>query len=166
MKKELFLIRHAEAESPEIGVKDFERNLTEEGSIVASKCGKFLSNLINTPDVVICSSSIRTVQTTGRIVEQLQFNSAQIQKSDEIYEASTRILLREVTQLGEENKKVVIVAHNPAVSYLSEYITGAEIGNIPPAGIVQLSIETPWVQISEKTASLIQYYPPQLYQTE
>ena len=166
MRKELFLIRHAEAEQQEIGSKDFDRILTPEGEIVASKCGNFLSNLVASPDALICSSSMRTRQTAGRIVEQIQFDSSAIEMSDEIYEASTRILMRVVNELSEEKNKVILVGHNPAISYLAEYITGAEIGGVPPAGIVHMSVDISWAEISDKSVDLVQFYPPHLFLVE
>ncbi len=166
MKKELFLIRHAEAEPQETGGKDIDRNLTPDGEIVASKCGNFLSSILPNPDVVMCSSSVRTVQTAGRIVEQLDYSTDRIVSSEELYEASTRILLRVVNELEDAVKKAVLIVHNPSISYLSEYITGAEIGNVSPAGIVHVSYEGAWAEISEKSADLVQYYPPYIYSAD
>lgn len=160
MPKDLFLVRHAQAEEADFGVKDFDRLLTPDGEIMASKIGKVLSDLVHNPDAILSSSSMRTKQTTALLTEQLQFNPVQIEVLDDLYEASTRILLRVINELGAGLNKVVIVGHNPSISYLAEYVTGAEIGNVAPAGFVHLNYDGEWNEISAKNMELVNYHLP------
>ncbi|WP_109829271.1 SixA phosphatase family protein [Reichenbachiella versicolor] len=160
MTRQLFLIRHAEAEMGNFELKDIDRTLTPDGEVVASKVGNKLSELLGRPDAVLCSSAIRTRQTAVLIAEQLNFNPERIIFKDELYEASTRILLHEINKLEESWKKVVIVAHNPGIPYLAEYISGDILVGVSPAGVVELSYEGDWAEISEKTMDLIQYQTP------
>lgn len=160
MTKQLFLMRHAEAEEAEYGVKDIDRNLTGDGEIVASKMGRLLSGVIDNMEHVLCSTAMRTRQTAGMLAEQLQFNPVNIDFTQELYEASTRILLRLVNELDDEYSKVIIVGHNPSITYLTEYVSGAAIDSVSPAGIVELKHEGRWAEISEKNMDLIQYYDP------
>ncbi len=161
MPKELFLMRHAEAENSDYRIKDIERPLTSDGEIMASKVGKFLSKLIKRPDEIMCSPAVRTQVTSEMIAEQLQFNLANVEIKEELYEASTRILLRVINALDEKSKKVIIVAHNPSIPYLSEYLTGAEVGNIIPAGVVHLKFEGAWEEVSQGNVDLVHYYSPE-----
>lgn len=163
MPNELFLVRHAEAENSNIQIKDVDRPLTPDGEIIASKAGKFLGNLIQSPDLMLSSNSVRTTQTSYLLAEQIQYNASQISFTEELYEASTRILMRVINGIEDNYKKVVLIGHNPSISFLSEYITGAEIGNVNPAGIVHIKFDVPWNEISEKNADLVQYYDSSLF---
>ncbi|MFY0625703.1 MAG: histidine phosphatase family protein [Reichenbachiella sp.] len=162
MPKELFLIRHAETENPELGLKDIDRQLTADGEIESSKIGKFLSKLVNDPDLVLSSTSQRTRQTVGLIAEQLQCNPSNIDYQEDLYESSTRILLRVINSMLEKNEKVIVVGHNPSITFLAEYITGAEIGSVSPAGIVHIKNEGSWAEITQNSSDLVQYYDPSM----
>ncbi|PIB36118.1 hypothetical protein BFP72_12285 [Reichenbachiella sp. 5M10] len=160
MSKELFLIRHAEADSENFDIKDIERPLTSDGEIVASKVGRFLKTANHQPDAIFVSSALRTRQTSGFLVEQIGFDAQNIMIVEELYEASTRILLRVINELGNNFNKVFIIAHNPGISFLAEYLTGEIIGNVAPAGIVHLKAKDDWAEFSQNTVDLIEYISP------
>lgn len=160
MNKELFLVRHAEADSTNFDIKDIERPLTSDGEIDASKLGKTMSELMGTADLILSSTATRTRATTALIAEQLGYDPVNVDFLDDLYESSTRILLRVINELDNEKNKVVIVAHNPAITYLAEYITGAVIGNVAPAGLVHLKYQGSWAEISQGNADLAKYHKP------
>ena len=160
MKKRLFLIRHAEAENNNFDVKDIERVLTQNGEIVASKVGKALTEVVGKPHLIMASNSIRTRQTAELIAEQLEYQADSIIYREELYEASARILLGEINRLPASSSDVLLIAHNPAIPYLAEYITGEIIGGVSPAGIVEVAYDGDWMEISEKSVQFIKYHVP------
>lgn len=93
MEKQLFLIRHAEADSTNFDIKDIERPLTTDGEIMASKIGRYLKSHNIVPDGVLASIALRTRQTVGFLIEQIDFDAKDIVINEDLYEASTRILL-------------------------------------------------------------------------
>lgn len=157
MKKQLFLIRHAEADSTNFDIRDIERPLTVDGEIMASKIGRYLKSKDVIPDGILVSSALRTRQTAGFLVEQIDYDAKDMLINEDLYEASTRILLSAINDITEDKNTVLIVAHNPAISYLAEYITGDIIGNVSPAGIVHISFEGNWSEISAKNTDLEGY---------
>lgn len=160
MSKHLFLIRHAEADAYNFDIKDIDRPLTPDGEIMASKVGRYLKKNTCQPQAILVSPALRTRQTGGFLVEQIDFDPKKIQIEESLYEASTRILLRVINELPNHCDTVVIVAHNPAVSYLSEYMTGEIVGNVSPAGIVEMSYEGDWAEFSQNNVELVQYTTP------
>jgi len=160
MSKELFLVRHAEADTTNFDIKDIDRPLTSDGEIDASKLGKMMAELLGTPDLIISSTAIRTRTTTAMIAEQLGYDPLNVDFLEDLYESSTRILLRVINELEEKNNKVVIVTHNPAITYLAEYISGAVIGNVSPAGLVHLKFKGAWSEISQDGAEFVKYHEP------
>ncbi|UXP32372.1 histidine phosphatase family protein [Reichenbachiella agarivorans] len=160
MSKELFLIRHAEADANNFDIRDIDRSLTPEGEIVASKVGRFMKMNEYKPEAILVSSALRTRQTAGFMVEQIDFDPSKIQEMEELYEASTRILLRVVNEINPALKSVAIVAHNPAISFLAEYLTGDIIGNVSPAGIIHLRYEGEWSAFSQNVVEFVAYTSP------
>jgi len=156
--KEIFLIRHAQAMSDDMDLKDIDRPLTADGEIGASKIGKWLQTEKLMPDLVVSSIAIRTRQTTERIIEQLNYNPSAVIYSEDLYEASTRILLRVINQIDESKNKIIMVAHNPAITYTAEYITGSVIGGVAPAGVVHIRFDGKWEEVSKGNTKLAKYH--------
>ncbi|GAA5023122.1 phosphoglycerate mutase [Marivirga lumbricoides] len=162
MVKELYLVRHGQAEPQSGSTKDFQRQLTSKGYQDASKIGLYLKSKEFYPDIILHSSSVRTTDTVNRINEQLGIDLDHIESSEEIYEASVRILLRVISEIPAELRSAIIVGHNPSITYLSEYITGAEIGHVGTAGMVHIQIPfTSWSEVSEKNCDFIEYISPE-----
>jgi phosphohistidine phosphatase len=161
MYKHIILIRHAQAEGIQSGLKDIERRLTSEGSKDAMRMGKLLfeGNII--PDLILSSSAERTIETTRYICEQLDFDFDNVAFEEDLYESSVRLLVKSIEKINSEHKCVFLIAHNPSISYLAEYLTGEVIGNLPPCGVVNLSSEIDsWKEISQGSCELIKFYDP------
>ena len=160
MTKQLFLIRHAEAESNNFEVKDIDRMLTPDGEVVASKVGNTLLGIIGKPDKILASSAVRTRQTAMRIAEQLDYPEDLVEYKEEFYEASTRILLREVNDLDDSHSSVIIVGHNPGIPYFAENITGEIIGGVSPGSVIQITVESSWSEVTSNSVELTKYLTP------
>jgi phosphohistidine phosphatase len=162
MIKDLYLIRHGEAEEPTAGLKDVERQLTAKGLQDASKVGMYLKQKEFHPDLMLHSIAERTTQTMHRINEQLGVKADHIEASEDVYEASARIMLRVISEIPAEMRSAIIICHNPSITYISEYITGAEVGYVEPAGMVHIQIPySSWSEVSEKNCDFIEYIRPE-----
>ena len=73
----------------------------------------------------------------------------------EIYEASPRTLLKLVNELSPDQKEVMLVGHNPTFTYLAEYLTKEEIGNMPTCSCVKIKFFNEWNEVSEGTGDLL-----------
>ncbi len=156
MVKNLFLVRHAESAEAVAGIKDIERELTAKGYRDAPRLGRYLFDQSIHPDAILSSTAQRARATAELMAEQLKFETYKIEFSDELYNASVRTLLRMINEANNDWKSIILVAHNPAISYLAEYLTSSDIGNISPAGLVSLSFEVDdWNEVSEGTGKLL-----------
>jgi phosphohistidine phosphatase len=161
MYKHIILIRHAQSEGMQSGLKDIERRLTSEGSKDAMRMGKLLFEANIIPDLILSSSAERTTETTRYICEQLDFDFEKVVFEEDLYESSVRLLVKSIEKINSEHKCVFLIAHNPSISYLAEYLTGEVIGNLPPCGVVNLSSEIDsWKEISQGSCELIKFYDP------
>lgn len=163
MSKTLYLLRHARAMDKLADQKDIERELDSIGLQNSTRMGINFSNKSLQFDIIISSPAQRAKQTASLVAEQIKYNTDKIHFNDEIYEASTRTLLQVVNRLKDEWNNVLLVGHNPSVSYLAEYLTRSELGDMTTCGVVRIEFDVDsWSEISEGTGDLINYEYPDL----
>ena len=57
----------------------------------------------------------------------------------------------------------MITSHNPAVSYLAEYLSGADVGDMPTSGIAEIRFNLDsWAEVSQGTGELGLYVTPRM----
>ncbi|WP_420318336.1 SixA phosphatase family protein [Ekhidna sp.] len=160
MNRILHLIRHSYAEEPN-GKRDIERQLTHEGQSTVRALGRHLINQNFNPDIILCSTAVRTKQTAVNLVEELEISEHIIEYKDVIYNASVRELLSVLNEVAENNKEVAIIGHNPTITFFGEYLSDAVIGNMQPAGIVTIQLEKlKWEEVSQGTGQFKSYFHP------
>lgn len=154
-------MRHAEAEQPVSGIKDFDRALTSQGIHTALKVGIALTKKEVKIDQIVASFSCRTKMTTEYLVERININENQIIYREELYLASLRIWLQEINQLDNDKDCVIMVGHNPEISYLAEYLTGENLGSMPTCGTLAIDLEVDtWEAVSQNIGGLFwKIYP-------
>ncbi|UII24936.1 histidine phosphatase family protein [Fulvivirga maritima] len=163
MSKTLFLIRHAKAMDRQNNQSDSERELDSVGLQNATRMGMNMEHQNVRPDIIISSPALRAHTTASLIAEQIKYDTSKIHHNPEIYEASTRTLLQVINQFKNEWSNVILVGHNPSISYLAEYITKDEIGNMTTCGVVRIEFDfDDWSLVSEDTGELISYQYPDL----
>ena len=161
MSRFLYLMRHAQSADKQPGQPDKERELTQQGMHDAMFIGRQLAEQKINLDLVVSSTANRAKHTTELVTEILKFNHDKIQFEDELYTASARTFLELITQLGETFINVMCVGHNPVISYLAEYLTKAEIGDLPPAGIVIIKCNvTHWKDMNQGSGEFINLLTP------
>jgi phosphohistidine phosphatase len=157
----LYLMRHAQSADKQPGQSDKERELTQQGMHDALLAGRYLTHQKINFDLVICSTAVRAHRTAELLTETFQFDADKLQLEDELYTASVRTFLGLVTQLDELHTHVMCVGHNPVISYLAEYLTKAEIGDMPPAGIAIIRLNvTHWRETNQSTGELMALLTP------
>lgn len=162
MERFLYLMRHAQSADKQHGQTDKDRELTVQGIRDSIKIGSWLHTQKIIPDLIVTSTAMRAKATSGLMLDTLKLMPEKIQLNEELYDASVRPFLREITQLEDTLNHVVCVGHNPAISYLAEYLTKAEIGDLPPAGLVVIQFEILlWQKIGEGTGKFIKLITPE-----
>lgn len=158
--KRLILIRHAKSDWENTGLKDFDRPLNSRGHRVAPRMGLFLKENGIQPEKIFTSTAVRALTTTEYISEQLGLEE-HVVENEELYQASARKLLAEITTTDNKLEAIAFVGHNPDLTYFIEYVTGEEIGNLPTCGVAVIDFEfDSWGMVSEKTGNLFQLYLP------
>jgi phosphohistidine phosphatase len=163
MPRYLYLVRHAQSAEKQVNQNDFGRELTSAGVKQSLLIGGYLLQQQIMPDVIMTSTAERARMTASMIADALKTDTEKIILQEDLYEASTRTFFQFLTQLEDHLHNVMCVAHNPVVTYLAEYLTGAEVGDMVPGGlaIIKFNIQS-WKEVSQGNGELENYITPEM----
>ncbi|GGH19929.1 SixA phosphatase family protein [Mucilaginibacter phyllosphaerae] len=155
--KKLLLIRHAKA-THETGFTDFERPLTHKGLKQAETIAtRILANNLK-PQLLVASPALRTLSTANVFSQVLGLQQAVTDKA--IYDASESTLLKVIDNLPQDKDFIALVGHNPGISQVLYYLSGA-IKDVPPCAVALIEFELDtWAEIFEQTGKLTFYDTP------
>jgi len=162
MPRFLYLMRHAQSADKQPSFMDKERELTSKGIRDALQIGAYLLQQKYFPDLILSSTAFRAKSTAALLVDALKLMPDKIQLEEELYTASVRTFLELANQIDDTFNTVMCVGHNPVISYLVEYLTKAEIGDVPPAGLVIIQFNVlHWKEISQGTGVVTAFLTPE-----
>jgi phosphohistidine phosphatase len=163
MTRYLYLLRHAESKEKQIGQDDHDRVLTPRGMREALLMGNYLLKEKTKLDLIICSTADRARATAGLVVDGMKWDEKKITYSDELYEASTRTFFNFLTSLDDTYKHIMCISHNPVITYVAEYLTKAEIGDMAPGALATIKFSlASWKEISEGNGELENHIYPEM----
>ena len=122
MSRQLILLRHAKA-SWGAANEDVARELNQTGVAEAKAVGEWLKTHGIRPDVVICSSARRTVQTWENLVKPAGFAPANIQFEQNLYLAELAVLTAQLKNLAQFYQTIMLIGHNPGLEELATYVS-------------------------------------------
>ena len=159
--KTLLLMRHAEAETK--AASDFERPLTPHGWSMAATIARQIIAQNAVPELILCSSALRTRQTCQKMLEGWAEHTPRIFYEDQLYHADENTYRNAIHQHAYAEKNVMIIGHNPTIhlsvlNFLNAAILGQNKGvasAFPPASCAILSFESDvWQDIRNGQAHL------------
>lgn len=161
MVKQLYLFRHAEALDKSANQPDKNRELTTAGVQQALQAGAYLLRENLALDAIFSSSAERARQSASIIGDVLKMDPQRVVFEDELYDASVRTFFAFIGQLDNAYNHVMCVGHNPTISYLAEYLSKAEIGDMTTAGIAIITFNvSSWSEVSQSNGELLRYLTP------
>lgn len=113
--RQLILLRHAKAVSPDRADDDFERELSPRGREDAPLVAAALAAEGASPDIVLVSDAKRTRETWE--LAQPSFPAVRATLLHSLYLCTAETLLSEAVNSGAEN--VMLVGHNPGMHELA-----------------------------------------------
>jgi phosphohistidine phosphatase len=159
--KILHLVRHSKAEISANNSKDFYRALATNGMIDAARMARNLAETGAKPSIIIASPAERTTRTAEIFADQLKFDSEKVLYDEDLYDGRLQEYLAVINNIRTDSEEALLVGHNPNISYIVEYLSGAEIGDIPTSGIVTIRFnDLEWAEITKKSGTLISFVSP------
>lgn len=158
--KTLLLMRHAKSSWANESLSDHERPLNKRGIEAAGKMGRLLSDNELVPDLILSSTSKRTKETIQYFLDACHF-SGEVIFTRNLYHGGPEEILESIHQWGEGFSRVMIVGHNPGISYALEDFTG-ERERMVTAAIAQIVFEgEKWEGILENlSGNLVNFWIP------
>ncbi|WP_258726854.1 SixA phosphatase family protein [Cellulomonas sp. NS3] len=161
--RRLVLLRHAKAEPGGV-LDDHVRTLALEGRRQAGLVGASLRDAGLVPDLVLCSSAVRTRQTWDLARNALGTDAPHVEVSDELYTAGARELLELVRSVDPDARTVLLVGHEPTVSQAAALLAGpgsdetAQVRvrtGVPTASYSVLETDVAWSALEPDGARLL-----------
>ncbi|MBN2768833.1 MAG: histidine phosphatase family protein [Campylobacterales bacterium] len=161
--KRLCLIRHAKSSWSNMSLADFDRPLNARGKKDALLMGKEIAQHIK-PDLVISSSAKRTKETTALLLQSFN-NDIKVIYEDRLYEASMYGMADVITEVDESVVNLFLVAHNPGIHMLIEYLSGKHLAKMPTCATAFLKTDiSTWSELKADSMELERFIYPKMFQ--
>jgi len=161
MPKNLYLLRHAHSLHKQLGQPDKTRELSQKGISECFQIGAHLLHQRAKIDMVFSSSATRAMETTKLLADTIKLDQERILFEDELYDASVRTFLGFINRMDDNLNAVMCVGHNPAITYLSEYLTREAIGEMATGSIAIIRFDfSSWNQAARANGKLLKYIIP------
>ena len=161
----LRLLRHAKSSWDDDSLADHERPLSPRGVRDAKRIGKHLGTLPAPPDLVLCSSAVRTRQTLDLIKSSLGGTAVHVEEG--LYGASAGELLDRLRGLPEAARSALVIGHNPGIQDLTLDLAApgplldAVSVKFPTCGLATLALgDRTWSSVSQGGAELVGFTIP------
>jgi phosphohistidine phosphatase len=118
---ELILMRHAKSDW-QSHMADIDRPLNARGRADASLMGVYLKKRDLVPDIMVVSTAQRTRETASLLLNNLPLDEASIMFDKQLYLADKETLCDNIESYASENKRLMLLAHNPGMDYLVSYL--------------------------------------------
>ena len=160
-KRDLIIIRHAQAELDSNSGLDFDRPLTSLGEEHAILIARRAMSYELKIDHMICSPALRTKMTALAFCREIGFQENKILYRDELYDGTLQDYLKVFSTLTE--KTTIILGHYPGVQDLGNWLCGGYFQHFPTAGMMHLRISFDQiVNISAGDGKLLRFEYPEM----
>jgi phosphohistidine phosphatase len=139
--KTLTIVRHAKSSWNNPKLSDRERPLNKRGERDAPTMGQRLGDAGVRPSLIASSPAVRAWTTARVIATQMSYPVEFLMRENNLYLASLHNLLDIVAEQDEGFQSLLIVAHNPGLTDLANFLCPGLTDNLPTAGVVSLNID-------------------------
>ena len=166
----LTLFRHAKSSWELNGLDDRERPLNARGLAAAPRMGTFLQDNRIRPDLVLCSTAVRTRQTSDLAIAEMK-PAPKVKHEAALYLADPFLLLERVRKTPRTVKHLMIIGHNPGLQILGVELIGdgdpglikAISDKLPTAGVVVITFDAKtWGDVGPGKGRLAHFATPKL----
>jgi phosphohistidine phosphatase len=165
MVRTLHLLRHAKSSWKDPELPDHDRPLSKRGRRSAGVLAHHFAHL-NSPDLVLCSTALRTRQTLELISAALKPPKVVLDRA--IYGGGARKLMKLLWNLPDTANTVLLVGHNPALHQLALSLADDRSARrlppiddkFPTAALVTFQFTGKWSELHPGKAVVIAYVSP------
>jgi phosphohistidine phosphatase len=137
--KTLLLMRHAKSSRDDPEAADHERPLNRRGRKTAPKMGRLIREQGLLPDVVLCSTAVRTRETCELVLREWK-HPATPRFLDDLYLCPAETIGQAVRRAGDDAERVLVIGHNPGLADFLAAIVGNDL-KFPTGAVAWLTAE-------------------------
>ena len=159
--KVLHLLRHAKSSWDDSSLADHERPLAPRGLKASQRIAEHLREAGIAPELVLCSSALRTRQTLAALLPVLD-GDVEIRLEDGLYGADVGEVLARVREVDEAVSSVLVIGHNPTLHELALLLSGRGdvLDRFPTGALASLGVPAGWAELGESDARLEGFVVP------
>lgn len=164
----LLLLRHAKSSWDTPDLSDHDRPLNQRGLDAAPRVGAFIKKNRLVPDLVLCSTSVRT-RATLELVLPFFDPRPQILFEEDLYLAESGRLLNRLRLVKADVKRAMMIGHNPGFEDLARELAAhgekSAIDDLrrkfPTAGLAVIDFSvSAWSRIGPGAGRLAHFVTP------
>jgi phosphohistidine phosphatase len=165
---ELLLLRHAKSRWDEPGLDDHDRDLAPRGLKAAKRMGKLLAAENLLPDLVLCSTARRAMDT-WRIVADAADADPIVRFDNRLYLASPATMIDVAREFGGTATRLMIVGHDPGMHQLALALATRGdadsrrhlAAKFPTAALARFQVQcSAWATFAGGPATLLGFWRP------
>lgn len=170
LSKRLILLRHAKSAWDDQETADFDRPLSSRGRKAAPAIGAYLARAGYLPDLVLCSSARRAVETLDQAIAGWEVKPT-VRRQKSLYLAMPREMLKRLQSVDKEQRCVMLVGHNPGIADLANWLchegdatSRAAMSRKFPTGavaVIDFDVQD-WREVDAETGRLVVFTTPKL----
>ncbi|MHA7154654.1 SixA phosphatase family protein [Arthrobacter sp. TMN-50] len=163
--KRLMLLRHAKSDWPR-NVEDFERPLSSRGHRDAPLPGQWMVENGAVPDLILCSSALRTRQTCTWICHELGDKAPTPKLEEQLYSASATTILSLINHVPETVTSLLVITHLPGIQEVAMRLASVESNegavmdmatHYPTSGLSVLQHDRRWAELDGRDAVMTDF---------
>jgi phosphohistidine phosphatase len=167
VRHRIHLLRHTKSSWDVTGLRDHDRPLAPRGRRAAERLRSHLEAAGVAPQLVLCSSATRALQTWEGVRDGLP-PETRVEVRGDLYDADAGSLLLRLNHLPETVQTVLVIGHNPALEELALGLSGGgdddALGRMkvkyPTGGLATLTVDGTWSELSWQGATLDDFVAP------
>ena len=139
----IILLRHGKSDWHAGASSDHERPINERGRREAALVARFLSARGLKPDVVLCSTAVRTQQTWNTVASENGWGDVDTHLLDDLYLCSASTAFQVISRYATDAACIFVVGHQPTLSGLASRLTDGAPVEMPTAAVAVIRTEAP-----------------------
>ena len=158
------VLRHAKSSWDNPSLKDIERPLNKRG-IKSCKvmAPEILATGCNFKNIFV-SPAVRTQQTITKISKNLPKTEIKWKTKKSFYYMNDLNLFKWCRKLSDDFNEIMIVGHNPTMTYFSDYLSKTSIHHLPTCAFVRLELNiNNWQDLAANSANLTAFLKPKMF---
>jgi len=167
--KTLLLLRHAKSAWGDPRLDDHDRPLNGRGERAAKAMADHIARQGPRPDLILCSTAMRTRQTLAPLLKRLEGPAPPISLENGLYLASEDALLGRLQAVADDVPTVLLIGHNDGIGQLAADLAGdgpsdalaALRAKYPTGALAVLRVpDGPWTDLKAGSAKLLEFVRP------